>query len=166
MKYAKYISETQINAIIPKKGYDAEGRLVTGNLTNRPDVLKLMDFYPLSETPMPQETIDGYHYEKRYSPPENDTIVQTWISVEDPQPIPSTKVYSKLKILIAADEANIIDPLMDFIESDRKIQFIWDASNTIEDNALLGQYIETIGTALGKTEEEIMSFLDSNCLID
>ena len=166
MKYAKYLSETAINTTIPKKGYDAEGHLVTGDLTNRPDVLKLMDFYPLSETPMPQETIDGHHYEKRYSPPENDTIIQTWVSVEDPQPIPSTKVYSKLKILIAADTAGIIDPLMDFIESDRKISYIWNASNTIEDNELLSAYLPNIASALDKTEEEVITFLNTYCIAD
>lgn len=49
MKYAQYISETQINTTLPKKGYDANGRIVIGNLENRPDVLELLKFYPLVE---------------------------------------------------------------------------------------------------------------------
>lgn len=208
MKYAQYISETQINTTLPKKGYDAQGRLVIGNLKNRPDVLELLKFYPLMEEPMPSEAIDGHHYEKRYRldseivEPEEDTsteeptveeeqaapaprdddadqsvdpeppqptvkytVVQYWVSVEDPPAPPEpTKVYSKLKILMAADEAGFADALMDMIEADRKTKYMWDASNTIEDNELLDQYLPTIGQAIGKTPDEIKAFLDENCV--
>lgn len=166
--YAKYISETTINTTIPKSGHDAQGRLVTGDLTNRPDVLALMDYYPVDESPEPSEQIEGYHYEKRYAPPDsNDLIVQYWISVEDPPPPPPpTKVYSKLKILIAAEEAGLSDQLIDMLESDRRISYIWNASNTIEDNALLRAYVPDIATVLGKTEQEVMAFLDEYCQVD
>lgn len=164
--YAKFISETTINTTIPKSGHDAQGRLVTGNLLNRPDVLALSGYYPVFEEEMPSEQIEGYHYEKRYYPPENNQIVQHWVSVEDPPAPPEpVKVYSKLKILLAADQAGIADPLMDFIESDRKLKYIWDASNTIEDNALLQAYIPTIASVLSKTEQEVYAFLD-NCIAD
>ena len=167
MKYAKYISNTTIITEIPKKGYDEQGHLVTGGLENRPDVLKLLNFYPLIEQDIPSEVIEGYHYEKRYSPPENDTITQTWVSVENPPDPPQPiNVYSKLKILIAADEAGFSEDLMDLIESDRKISYIWNASNTIEDNELLSQYMPSIATALGKTEREIRLFLNTYCLAD
>ena len=167
MEYAKYISETRVDTNIPKHGRDAQGRLVTGDLTNRPDVLALLDYFPMVEQEVPSEPIEGYHYEKRYAPPDsNDEIVQFWVSVEDPPPPPEpVKVYSKLKILMAADQAGIIDPLMDLIESDRKLKYIWDASNTIEDNALLQAYMSDIATALSKTEQEIYAFLD-NCIAD
>jgi hypothetical protein len=166
--YAKYISETTINTTIPKSGHDAQGRLVTGDLTNRPDVLALLNYFPVVEQEMPSEPIEGYHYEKRYAPPDsNDGIVQFWVSVEDPPPPPEpVKVYSKLKILMAADQAGIIDPLMDLIESDRKLKYIWDASNTIEDNALLSAYIPNIAQALAKTEQEVYAFLDNYCIAD
>lgn len=166
--YAKFISETTINTTIPKHGHDAQGRLVTGDLTNRPDVLALMDYYPVDESPEPSEQIEGYHYEKRYAPPDsNDEIVQYWVSVEDPIPPPEpTRVYSKLKILVAADQAGIADPLMDLIESDRKLKYIWDASNTIEDNDLLKAYMPVIAQALAKTEQEVYAFLDSYCRAD
>lgn len=215
MKYAQYISETQINTILPKKGYDAQGRLVIGNLINRPDVLELLKFYPLVEEPIPSEAIDGHHYEKRYRldseivEPEDDTsteeptgeedqaspaprdddqpvdpepepepepepqptvkytVVQYWVSVEDPPAPPEPiKVYSKLKILIAADEAGFADALMDMIEADRKTKYIWDASNTIEDNALLQAYLPGIADALGKTEIEVKAFLDQYCVAE
>lgn len=169
MIYAQYVSETQINTTIPKKGYDEDGRLVTGDLTNRPDVLRLMNFFPVAETPMPQEPIEGYHYEKRYAPPENDAIAQTWVSVEDPPAPPEpTRVYSKLKILMAAQSADppFVDDLIQFLESDIKTKYIWDASNTIEDNAILAQYLPTISQALGKTENEVKAFLDRYCIAD
>ena len=233
MKYAQYISGTSIITTLPKKGYDAQGRLVIGNLENRPDVLELLRFYPLMEEPMPSEVIEGFHYEKRYrldseivepeeevndetpseepmgeeeqaapaprddddqptdqdepsegepdpvvdSEPEPDpeppqptvkyTVVQYWVSVEDPPAPPEPiKVYSKLKILMAADEAGFADALMDMIEADRKTKYIWDASNTIEDNALLQAYLPGIAQALGKTERELKAFLDTYCLAD
>lgn len=227
MKYAQYISETQINTTLPKNGYDAQGRLVIGNLENRPDVLELLKFYPLVEEPVPSEAIEGEHYEKRYrldseivapeeeetateeevndetpseeptgeedqaspAPRDDDdqpvdpepepepepepqptvkyTVVQYWVSVEDPLAPPEpTKVYSKLKILMAADEAGFADALMDMIEADRKTKYIWDASNTIEDNALLQAYLPGIAEALGKTERELKAFLDTYCIAD
>lgn len=161
--YAKLISETTIDTTLPKKAYDDQGRLVTGGLENRPGILVKLGFYPLVESEMPSEVIEGHHYEKRYAQ-ENNTIVQSWISVENPS-LP-TKTYSKLKILIAADEAGFVEQLMDVIESDRKIQFIWDASNTIEDNELLSQYIEIIANGLKKTENEIRTFLDEHCIAE
>lgn len=216
MKYAQYISETTINTTLPKKGYDAQGHIVIGNLENRPDVLELLKFYPLVEEPMPSEAIDGYHYEKRYrldsevvepevneeetaapTPKDDDepmidpeeptsevdpepepepeppqptvkyTVVQYWVSVENPPAPPEPiKVYSKLKILMAADEAGFADALMDMIEADRKTKYIWDASNTIEDNALLQAYLPGIAQALGKTERELKAFLDQYCVAE
>lgn len=168
MTYAKYISETMVDTTIPKYGRDSSGRLVTGDLTNRPDVLALLDYHPMVEEDMPSTPVEGYHYEKRYSPPDsNDLIVQYWISVEDPPaPSPPTKVYSKLKILMAAEEAGFSDQLIDMLESDRRISYIWNASNTIEDNALLRAYVPDIATALGKTEQEVMAFLDEYCQVD
>lgn len=165
MKYAQYISETQINTTLPKKGCDAQGRLVIGNLINRPDVLALLKFYPLVEEPH-QDPQDGYHLEPRYREDDN-TVVKYYIEVEDPPAPPEpTKVYSKLKILMAADEAGFADALMDMIEADRKTKYIWDASNTIEDNELLESYLPSISESLGKTEEEIKAFLDEHCIAD
>lgn len=165
-EYAKYINETTLNYYIPIS-LDYNGVHYIGDLTRYPEVLSAFNFFPIEnadqDAPVPEQ---GYHIEERYAL-SNYTIIRSYVSVEDPPAPPEpTKVYSKLKILMAAKQAGFLDPLIDLIESDREISYIWNASNTIEDNALLGQYIETIGTALGKTEEEIMSFLDSNCLID
>lgn len=108
-------------------------------------------------------------YNVVYDPEEAEReYVETDIPVEKeppdtPEPI---KVYSKLKILMAADQAGLADHLMDLIESDRKLKYIWDASNTIEDNELLGQYLPDVAQALGKTVDEVKAFLDSNCVAD
>ena len=165
-EYAKYINETTLNYYIPTS-LDYNGIHYIGDLTRYPEVLSAFNILPIEnadqDVPVPEQ---GYHIEERYAL-SNYTIIRSYISVEDPPAPPElTKVYSKLKILIAAKQAGFLDPLIDLIESDREISYIWNASNTIEDNELLGQYIGTIGTALGKTEEEIMSFLNSNCLID
>lgn len=165
-EYGRYINETTIYQGVPKT-LDYNGIHYIGDLTRYPEVLSAFNFFPIEnadqDAPVPEQ---GYHIEERYAL-SNYTIIRSYVSVEDPPAPPEpTKVYSKLKILMAAKQAGFLDPLIDLIESDREISYIWNASNTIEDNALLGQYIGTIGTALGKTEEEIMSFLDSNCLID
>lgn len=165
MKYARYISETRIDTSIPKKGYDAQGNLVIGNLLNRPDVLALLRVYPLTEEPH-QDPQEGYHLEARYREGDN-SVVMYYVEVENPPAPPEpVKVYSKLKILIAADEAGFADQLMDMIESDRKTKYIWDASNTIEDNELLATYLPSVAEAIGKTEEEVKAFLDEHCVAD
>lgn len=96
------------------------------------------------------------------------TYVETNIPavVDPPPPPPPTKVYSKLKILMAAEEAGFSDQLIDMLESGRRISYIWNASNTIEDNALLRAYVPDIATVLGKTEQEVMAFLDEYCQVD
>lgn len=166
MKYAQYISETQINTTLPKKGYDEQGRLVVGDLRNRPDVLALMKFYPLIEEPVPSEIVDGHHYEMRYRQ-EDSTVIKYWISVEDPPAPPEpAKSYSKIKILLAAQNAGFIDSLVEFIESDKTVELIWNASNTIENNELFKQYLPLISQSLGKTESEVLAFLDEYCVAD
>ena len=71
--------------------------------------------------------------------------------------------YSKLKILMAARTAGFIDALIAFIESDKTVEYIWNASNVIEDNELLAAYIPAIAQALGKEETAVKAFLDENC---
>ena len=169
MTYAKIYSPYHISTVLPKSGRDDEGRLVTGGLENRPDILKKLGFLPVEETEMPSEVIEGHHYIKKYSNPDNEKIYQTWESVEDPPPPPApTKVYSKLKILMAAQQADppFIETVIGFLESSPTIKYIWDASNTIEDNELLGQYLPDVAQALGKTVDEVKAFLDSNCVAD
>lgn len=165
MTYAKYISPTSIDTRIPKSGHDSDGRLVIGDLTKRPDVLALLGYFPLSEDTQPQVE-EGYHLEPRYRQ-ENGQVIRGWLAVEDPAPpAPPPAVYSKLKILLAADQAGFADALMDMIEADRRTKYIWDASNTIEDNELLASYLPAVAEAIGKTPEEVRAFLDANCLAE
>lgn len=90
-----------------------------------------------------------------------------WIAVEDPPPPPEpVHVYSKLKILLAAREAGFLPDLISMIEADPETKWIWDASNTIEDNELLAAYLPAIAQAIGKTPEEVRAFLDENCLAE
>lgn len=74
--------------------------------------------------------------------------------------------YSKLKILLAAQQTGMGEAFINLLESNTMLKLIWDASNTIEDNELLDQYLPTIGQAIGKTPEEIKEFLDENCVVD
>lgn len=159
--YAKILSPTSISTTPPKSAI-VDGKLIVGKLPE--DYLASIEFYPYEEQSQP-EVQTGYHLEERYEHIDGKTV-KTWVQVEDPPVVEPTKVYSKVKILLAAQEAGFIDPLIDFIESNRTIEYIWNASNTIEDNELLSQYIESIGTALGKTEKEIFTFLNTYCLAD
>lgn len=94
------------------------------------------------------EDASGGHIEERYTAlPENP------------------KLYSKLKILLAAQNAGMGDAFVALLQSNVMLKLIWDASNVIEDNELFEQYLPDIATALGKTEEEIRSFLDENCVV-
>lgn len=80
--------------------------------------------------------------------------------------VPERPVYSKLKILLAAREAGFLPALISMIEANPETKWIWDASNTIEDNELLAAYLPAVAEAIGKTPEEVRAFLDANCLAD
>lgn len=108
-------------------------------------------------------------YDISYDPEEaHRTYTETDIPLEKPIPeyIGGPKQYSKVKIILAAQDAGFVDTLIGFIEADKTIEFIWNASNVIEDNELLANYLPVIATALGKTEEEVKAFLDSYCVVD
>ena len=104
-------------------------------------------------------------YDYVYDPEDAErTYVETNIPVESKPEGPIQ--YSKLKILMAAQEAGFADALIAFIEGNKMIELIWNASNTIEDNDLLANYISSIAQALGKTEAEIKAFLNEYCVAD
>lgn len=106
-------------------------------------------------------------YNVVYDPEEADrTYVETNIPIDEEDPQSKPAQYSKVKILLAAQNAGFIDSLIGFIESDRRIEYIWNASNTIEDNELLSSYMEGIASALGKTEAEVKEFLNEYCVAD
>ena len=160
MKYARYIDEFTIDENVPRETYDELGRLVVGDLTTRPELLAPLNFFPLIESEEP-EAQEGCHVEKRYATGENQ-VIQTWVQVQDPTP-PQTQ-YSKLKIILAAQSEGMGEAFVGLLQSNEMLKLIWDASNTIEDNELLDQYLPTIGQAIGKTPTEIRAFLDENCI--
>lgn len=104
-------------------------------------------------------------YDVAYDPEDAQrTYVETTIPVDEKPEGPTQ--YSKLKILMAAQEAGFADALIGFIEGNKMVELIWNASNTIEDNALLANYISDIAQALGKTEAEVKAFLNEHCIAD
>lgn len=110
-------------------------------------------------------------YDISYDPEDaNREFTETDIPVDRPieeylEP-DKPKQYSKVKILLAAQDAGFVESLIEFIESDKTIEFIWNASNVIEDNELLANYMPVIGQVLGKSEEQVRAFLDDYCLVD
>lgn len=165
--YAKYISETTINTTIPKSGHDAQGRLVTGGLTNRPDVLALLGYYPLIEDDEPSEQLAGHHYERRYYPPnENNEIVQHWISVEDPPvPVPTPRTFSKYKLKLEIAKAGLLDAFMQLLESVDVIpgyngaEAFNDALTLDEDNDKFKDAVRFAKSELGLTDEDVERIL-------
>lgn len=112
-------------------------------------------------------------YDLTYFPEDSGrTYVETNIPVDRPiseqlaENDGGPKQYSKVKILLAAQEAGFVESLIEFIESDKTIEYIWNASNVIEDNELLANYMPVIGQVLGKNEEQVRAFLDEYCLVD
>lgn len=165
MKYARYIDEYTIDEDVPREAYDSLGRLVVGDLTTKPELLVQFNFFPLIESEEP-EAQEGCHVEKRYAPGENQ-VIQTWVQVQDPIPPPPPPTqYSKLKILLAAQNADMADAFVEVLQSNTMLKLIWDASNTIEDNSLLDQYLPDIATALERTPEQLKQFLDDYCIAD
>ena len=113
-------------------------------------------FLPLDRIDPPTEILPrGQCYAPRYRI-DDGRCVQYWV-IEQCEIPPQT--YSKLKILLAAQQAGMSSAFINLLESK-------DASNTIEDNELLDQYLPTIGQAIGKTPDEIKAFLDENCVAD
>lgn len=162
MKYARYIDEYTIDEDVPREAYDSLGRLVVGDLTTKPELLAPLQFFPLVESEEPAAD-EGCHVEKRYAPGENQ-VIQTWVQVQDPISPPTQ--YSKLKILLAAQNAGMGEVFVGLLQSNATLKLIWDASNVIEDNELLDQYLPDIATALDRTTDEIKAFLEENCVVD
>lgn len=164
MTHARLLSETAIDRNEPRSAVVGD-RLLRGQLPV--DVLASLGYYPVDESTQPTVPATGFHNEPRYAydnPSSPSSIVRTWAEVEDPPAPPA--VYSKLKILLAAREAGFLTALISMIEADPETKWIWDASNTIEDNELLAAYLPDIAQALGRTTAELKAFLDENCLAE
>lgn len=124
------------------------------------EVLRREKFYPVVET---GEQSDSPFRSFKYTlvDDENGGHIEEKCTV-----VSQPKSYSKLKILLAAQQAGMDTAFIGLLESNTTLKYIWDASNTIEDNELLDQYLPTIGQAIEKTPDEIKAFLDENCVAD
>lgn len=160
--YVKVLSETNISTDVPKTAI-IDGKFACGRLPE--SYLNSIGFYRLVEQDPPEVVEDGYHLEKRYAVVENEAV-QSWVAVENDPETEPVKQYSKLKILLAAQNAGMGDAFIGLLQSNLTLKLIWDASNTIEDNELLDQYLPSIAEALEKTPEELKAFLDANCAVD
>ena len=155
--YAKYINDHLIDTGVPSHIMYNGAHFFN---PSDPDVLASAGFYPVDETESP-----GEGYSARYSF-DGSRISQTWVQDQVGDVPEPPHVYSNLKILLAAREAGFLPDLISMIEADPETKWIWDASNTIEDNELLAAYLPAIAQAIGKTPEEVRAFLDENCLAE
>lgn len=160
--YARFISETKIDTTIPKHGRDAQGRLVTGDLSRRPDVLALLDYHPVDEEDMPSTVVEGRHYEKRYSPPgSNDAIVQYWVLVDDPQPVIPNRSISKYKLKLEIAKLGLLDRFREMLSGIEVapgydgLEAFNDATTLDENNELVVDAKRALRDNFGLTDDEI-----------
>ena len=160
--YAKILSRTSVSKNPPKSA-TINGKIYIGPLPE--DYLATIGFYPYEEDALPEDIPSGHHAEPFYEH-KNGKTVRAWEIVEDDPPVVLPHLYSKIKILLAAQESGFSDALIEFIESDKTIEFIWNASNVIENNEIFAAYLPSTASALGKTEQEVIDFLEQNCVAD
>ena len=160
--YVKVLSETNISTDVPKTAI-IDGKFACGRLPE--SYLNSIEFYRLVEQDPPETVEEGYHLEKRYAVVNNEAV-QSWVAVENDPGMQAPKQYSKLKILLAAQNAGMDEAFVGVLQSNATLKLIWDASNTIEDNALLDQYLPAIAESLERTTEELKAFLNENCQVD
>lgn len=98
MKYAKFISETEINTNLPRRA-EWKGVVYVGDLSTIEGLPQFLGFFPLVVPEMPEPS-EGHHLEPRYAD-FGDRVVQTWVEVENPPPPPRTFSKFKLKLAIA-----------------------------------------------------------------
>lgn len=151
-RYGKFLTETTTDT--------TEVVTTTSNEIYTDSVLRAQNFYPIISD---EEPPTARLWESRFTLVNDDDgghIEEKYVVLQE------IKSYSKLKILMAAQQSEMLSAFINLLETNTMLKLIWDASNTIEDNELLDQYLPTIGQAIGKTQEEIKEFLDDNCVVD
>lgn len=142
---------------------DNDIRVTYSDDTYTDEALRAEHWFPVVETMEPSDSpYKVFHYTLVND--ENGGYIEETYTIEQPDLPPAQ--YSKLKILLAAQQAGFIEQLVQFLNADPTTKMIWDASNTIEDNELLANYLPAIAQALGKTEDEVKAFLNANCAVD
>lgn len=154
MKYAKLISETQINTNVPRQAA-YEGRTYSGDLSVIPGLLESLGWSPLDETPMPDPPV-GYHEEARYTLVEG-TIVQSWVEVQDPPEPPRS--LSKRRLYIALKAQGIWAAVKGYMEA----AGVWEdfslATTLDEDDPLIEAAIVALKADLGLTDEQVEAII-------
>lgn len=164
--YAKFIGETAIDRNLPRHA-EWNGRNVSGDITVIPGLPESLGFLPLSETPAPETVREGWHWEARYAYDDAGTptrIVQTWVEVEDPPAPP--RVFSKLKVLEAAEAQGVAPALLSALSADPLLMAKWNAASVLrEDNPSFAAGLELAARATGLSVDVIRDALAS-CLYE
>ena len=163
--YAKFVSDTTVDRTLPRRA-QWQGRLFVGDLSKRPEILASLGFVPLEESETPHVApAEGTHWEARYELADDGTrIVETWEQAPDPEPEP--RVFSKLKVLEAAEAAGVARQLLTMLSQDELLNAKWQAAQNLrEDNPAFKAGIALVSQATGLTQEQIAAALDG-CVAD
>ena len=156
--HARIISNTQIDRNAPRQAV-IDGRYVTGELPA--DYLATLGFYPLTQTPMPENPQEGYHAEARYAYDNDEAptrIVQSWVEVENSPPPPRS--LSKVRLMRALKARELWLPVKSFIQASDDYSDEWELSTTLdEDNELIVSAIAALKAQLGLTDEQVEAIL-------
>ena len=156
-RYGKFFNDTDT---------EASDIMVTSDGGEYTDaVLRGDGWRPIVEVGEPSDSsYRVFHYTKVQDSDGKDWHIEESYTIEAPNLPP--KQYSKLKIILAAQNAGMGEAFVGLLQSNSMLKLIWDASNTIEDNELLASYLPMIAQTLDKTEAEVKEFLDANCVAD
>ena len=162
MKYAKFISETNIDRNLPHYA-TWQGRVYTGDLSAIPGLPESLGFLPLDETAEPETPApEGSHYEARYAETDG-RIAQSWIAVADPPAAP--RVFSKLKIKGAIATAGLLTAFKQLLEGIivaedyTAAEAFNDAANISEAHPGFAAAVTAAKAALGVTDEQVEAIL-------
>lgn len=156
--FAKLITQTAISTNPPRQAV-IDGRYVTGELPEA--YYNSQNWYRLTETPMPENPQEGYHYEQRFAYDSDETptrIVESWVEVQDPPPPPRS--LSKVRLMRALKARELWFPVKAFIEASEDYSDEWELSTTLdEDNELIVSAIAALKAQLGLTDEQVEAIL-------
>lgn len=160
MKYAKLVSETEIDANPPRYAV-IDGNAVCGELPA--DYLATLGFLPYDEKQMP-EPVAGYHFEARYAV-QDGRVVRNWAQVQDPPPGPRS--LSKVKLMRALKARSLWLSVKAFIEASEDYADEWALSTTLdEDNALIVSAVAALKVSLGLTDGQVEEILAASVAWD
>ena len=155
MKYARLVSETQIDTGAPVTAS------VNGTFYVNPpaDVMAGLGWFPLDESPAPTPPA-GSTAEAHYALDESTmTIMQSW------QFVPITVSYSKAQILRELAALGLYEKFREFLAGQNQLmQDLWAAAVVIDStDPMFGQALDGIAAALGVTREQVDDVL-SRCV--